>query len=81
VKNYSALKILGTMCPVTQCQVPAHLCRFLGAFVKFQKVTINFVMPVHVCVSMEQFYSHWMDFDETGYSSFFENLSTKLKFY
>ena len=28
----------------------------------------------------EQLGSHWTDFDETWYSSFFENLSRKFKF-
>ena len=40
---------------------------FLGAFTKWRKATISFVMSVR----MEQLGSHWTDFDETWYFNFF----------
>jgi hypothetical protein len=36
----------------------------LGAFAKFRKATISFVMSVRLSVRMEQFGSHWADFHE-----------------
>ena len=36
---------------------------FLGAFAKFRKVTIIFVISVRPSVRMEQFFSHWTDFN------------------
>ena len=36
----------------------------LGAFAKFRKATISFVMPVRLSVRMEQFGSRWADFHE-----------------
>ena len=44
---------------------------FLGLFAKLRKPTISFVVSVCVSVHMEQFCSHWKDFDETWYLSFF----------
>ena len=40
---------------------------FLGAVVKFRKVTISFVMSVRPSVRMEQLGFHWMDFQEVWY--------------
>jgi hypothetical protein len=37
---------------------------FLDAFIKLRKVTIGFVMPIHLSVCMEQLGSHWTDFDK-----------------
>ena len=38
--------------------------QILGAFQKWRKTTINFVVSVRPSVRMEQFGSHWMDFHE-----------------
>ena len=38
-------------------------------------------LSVGLSVRIEQLNSHWTNFDETWYFSFFENLSTKLKFH
>jgi hypothetical protein len=41
------------------------LCKqFLGAFTKWQKVTISLAVSVHLSVHMEQLGSHWTDFHE-----------------
>jgi len=37
---------------------------FLGAFAKFRKATINFVMSVRPSVRTQQLCSHWKDFHE-----------------
>jgi hypothetical protein len=41
----------------------------LGAFAKLRKATVSFVMSVR----MEQLGSHWTDFYEVSYLSFFQN--------
>ena len=53
------------LCSVShKVQIPT----LLGFFAKLRKATISFIMFVHlsVCppIRMEQFGSHWMDFDE-----------------
>jgi len=50
-------------------------CLFLGAFAKFRKAIISFVMSVRPSVHMKQFGSHWKDFHEIWYWIFVENLS------
>jgi hypothetical protein len=42
----------------------------LGAFAKLRKMTITFVMFLRPFVRMEQFGSHWTDFDKIWYLSF-----------
>ena len=46
----------------------------LGAFAKLRKATINFVMSVCLSIRMEQIGSHWKDFDETWYLSYFPKI-------
>jgi hypothetical protein len=53
----------------------------LGAFVKFQKVTISFVMSVRLSVRMEQLRSHWTDFHENLYFNTFRKYVEKIKVY
>jgi len=43
---------------------------FFGAFVKFRKATIIFVMPVRLSVSMEQLDTHWANLREISYWTF-----------
>jgi len=54
----------------------------LDAFVKFQKVTIGFVMPscLSVCLSasMEKLGYHWTNYNGILYLWIFENLSRKF---
>ena len=60
---------------------------FTGAFTKLQKVTISFVMSVHLyihpAVHMEKISSHWMDFYQIWYLSIFwksvEKIQVSLK--
>jgi hypothetical protein len=44
--------------------------RFLGAFAKLRKATINFVLSSCLSVRMEQLDSHWTDFDQILYLRF-----------
>jgi hypothetical protein len=48
---------------------------FLGAFAKLREMTTGFLMEVRpsvlLFVCMEQFDSHWTDFDKIKYLSFF----------
>ena len=46
-----------------------YALQFLGAFAKFLRATINFVMSVCSSVRMEQFFFHWTDFHEIWYLS------------
>jgi hypothetical protein len=46
-----------------------HIGGFLGAFAKFWKTTITFVMGVRSSVRMEQLGSDWKDFREIWYLS------------
>jgi hypothetical protein len=66
----------------SNCSVSDDLLHtlFLGAFAKFRKATVSFVMPVRYSVRMETFGSHWMDFHEIWYFRVFENLSRKFTF-
>ena len=43
----------------------------LRVFAKLRKASISFVIPVLPSVRMEQLGSHWTDFDEISYLSFF----------
>ena len=45
-----------------------------------REATISLVMFVCLSVRIEQFGSHWTDFDEIWYLSVSENLSRKFKF-
>ena len=57
--------------------------QFLGAFEKFWKATISFIMSVAVSpfVRMEQLGFQWTDFHKILYWVFFENLLRKLEFH
>ena len=44
---------------------------FVGAFAILRKATISFVMFVRLSVHMEQFDSHWTDYDEILYLGIF----------
>jgi hypothetical protein len=57
--------------------------QFLGAFEKFWKATISFIMSVAVSpfVCMEQLGFQWTDFHKILYWVFFENLLRKLEFH
>ena len=56
-----------------------YLVTFLGMSAKLPKVTIKFVISVHLSVPVEQLSSHWMDFHETWYFCI-KNLLRKFKF-
>ena len=60
--------------------IETHL-GFLGAFPELRKATIRFLLSVRPSVPMEQFGSHWTDFQDILYLIFFENLSRKFKFH
>jgi len=44
---------------------------YLGAIAKLRKSAMKFVMPVRPSVRTEQLGSHWKDFHEIWYLSFF----------
>jgi hypothetical protein len=52
----------------------------LGEFAKLQKKKTNISFIMSICPH-EKLDSHWTNFDETWYLSFFETLSRKLKFH
>jgi hypothetical protein len=52
---------------------------FLGAFAKFWKVTISFVMSVCPSVRMKQLGSHWREFEKTWYFRLFRKSVEKIK--
>jgi hypothetical protein len=55
---------------------------FWGAFRKFGKTTISFIMSVCLSVGMkQQLGSQWTDFNEIRYLMFLENLSRKFKWH
>jgi len=60
-----------------------HNAQFLGAFARLRKLTIRFVMPVHlsVCpfIPMEQVGSHWMDFYEIWYLSIIRKFAETIQ--
>ena len=56
---------------------PSSFVKFLGALAKLRKATTIFA--VSVSVRMEQLYSHWTDFDETWYLSFFRKSVDKIQ--
>jgi hypothetical protein len=43
------------------------------------KATISFIMSVYQSICMEQLCSHWTDFDETCYLSFFRKCAQKIE--
>ena len=47
------------------------MCVFLGAFAKLRKALIGVVVSVLPSVVKEQLGSHWTDFHEIWYLSFF----------
>jgi len=55
----------------------------LGAFTKFRKATISFVMPVRLSLCppfrMEQLSSHWTDFSESESLIIFRKSAKKIK--
>ena len=55
--------------------------QFLGMFAKLWKVTISFVMPVSVCLSvhMEELISHWKDFQKIWYLGIFWKSVNKIQ--
>ena len=56
------------------------IASILGSFAKLRKSAISFVMPVAPSVRTEQHGSHWTDFHEILYLSFFgANLLEKIK--
>jgi hypothetical protein len=56
---------------------------FYGAFAKWRKATISYVVSVRLSARMEQIGSHWADFEKNLIfeTFFFENLSRKSKFH
>jgi hypothetical protein len=51
---------------------------FLGAFTKFRKTTINFVMCVRLSVCMEQVGFDWTDFGDIWYLNIFLKYVEKI---
>jgi len=56
------------------------LARFLGAFAKLLKATINFVMYICPSDRMENLGSHWNDFHKIWYLSIFHKSVEKINF-
>jgi hypothetical protein len=52
-----------------------HQFLFFGAFTKFRKATISFVLPAVPSVLMEQLDSHWTDFIKLYIRVYFENVA------
>ena len=52
--------------------------RFLGAFAKLKKATINIVLSSCLSIRMEQLDSHWTYFDEIWYLRFFSKSVEKI---
>ena len=53
--------------------------QFLGAFAKWQKATINFIMSAHLSVRIEQLGFLWTDFHEILYLSIFGKSVDKIQ--
>ena len=51
----------------------------LGAFVKLREANINVAMSIRPFVRMEKLESHWTQFDEMWYVSFFREFVIKIQ--
>jgi hypothetical protein len=91
-KNYSRLRFLtchNQYLQTRQCVIDCNMfwsrknyVWFLSTFAKLRKATISFVTSVHLCVvCVEQFGSHWSDFDDTWYLCLFQKFVEKFQVY
>ena len=70
------LSVLPLPCCLLSCAV------FLGDFSKLRKATTSFVMSIRLYVCQHgTTRSHWTNFEEILYLSFFENASRKFEVY